>query len=668
MMGGESMKKIIILLIFTLTFATTPALANSNDSQSCGKEIYNDSTKEKIEKYKEEDASLVESYTIDFINSALGAAGINSLSTLVFGNPHCIWNDTSDTTLVYGIFTQQEYDKIITPLTDYIKSVFSIILLLSMLISSLKLAFSGVGGAQRSEFWEKVKMWLVVTVFIYSFDLIIETLFSLNAGILSGFKGFMDSHGLKFDSLSMMTSNSKFTFTDIVVFFAEWILALFMNFIYIFRKIMILMLLVLGPVAGMSLMFSSASKMFNSWVRDLIGIVFLQSFHGLLLTIFLLFSTLLSGVNGTVFKMVMLIMFIPLTGMITSWLHLSDATSEMEKTGMMGVKTLATAASLSKYMKKAPTLQQNNISHQGRTKISALADGKNSKLWSGMKKGVGGLGGVIGGTAGLVLGPSGAVLGMKAGSGLAGGLLQGSRNVAAFGVNSKGLIGDLKDNGGIKNTFSDIGKRKEFFGNLGETAGALVGKGEAGRNIGHALSGVSRSRLLNSQELGGFGGLSLDRLKDMYPGADLKWIQDNKGSGLYMDKGNENFERISPLGEADPSLKNGSFREIGYRFNSPEGLKANGDGGYSLPQNPLNNPTGYLQQTTGAMLGGPNNYRLVDSSFDTSRVNPDNYFQGGLMDRNNHPISQSTGERVADGIQKMGGWIPANQNRHRGFS
>lgn len=662
------MKKVIVLLIVLLGFISTPAYANSSKAESCGKEIYSKTTQEKIVKYKEEEASLVESYVIDILNSALGAVGVNPLSTLVFGNPYCIWNDTSNTTLVYGIFTQDEYKKVVTPLIKLVKGTFTLILLISILVSSAKLALSGIGLSQKSAFWESVKMWFIVSVFLYSFDFLIETLLYLNAGIISGMKGLMDSYGLNFNSLSMMTANSKFTFTDIVVFFAEWILALFLNFIYIFRKVIILMLLVLGPLAGMSLLSSSTSKMFNTWVKDLIGMIFLQSFHGVLLTIFLLFSTLLSRANGTVFKMIMIIMFLPLTGMITSWLHLSDANSSMEKTGMMGVKTLATAAALSKYMKKSPALNNNQLSQQGRTKISALADGKNSRLWNGMKKGIGGLGGMIGGTAGLVLGPSGAMLGMNAGRGVAGGLLQGSRNIAAFGVNSKSLMSELKENGGLKNTFNSIGKRREFFGNLGETAGALVGKGDYGRNIGHALSGVSRNRLLDSQEPGGFGSLNLDRLREMYPGADLKWIQDNKGSAMYLDKGNENFERISPLGEADPALKAGTFREIGYRFNSPAGLEAKGNGAYSLPQNQLSQPSGFLQQSSNAMLGGPNNYRLVDSSFDTSQVNPESYFQAGLTDRNHHPIGQSNGDRIADGINKVGGWIPNNQNRHRGFS
>jgi hypothetical protein len=606
---------------------------------TCGEPFYSNSTKEKIAKYQEDEASMEESFMIDFINAVLDMVGINTLSELVFGNPYCLWNGTDNSTLSHGVFTEKEDQQIIQPRLSMVKGTFMLLLVLSMLVATLRLAFSGYSGRGRSGFWERVMMWFVVAVFLSSYDFLVDLLFQLNEGVIKGLKEMMDSNGLDYDSLSLMNANS-FSMTDIIVFFAEWILAAFLNFIYVFRKVVIMLLLFIGPIAGMSLLFTSARALFNTWVKELTGLIFLQSVHGLLLTIYLLFSTIVSGVTGTIFKMILLILFIPLTGMITTWLRLSDSNSMLDKAGMMGVKTLATATSMMNRAKNLKSFNASSLAKQGETSISALANGRHSKLWNGMMKGTKGLGAFVGGTAGLVLGPQGAVIGASLGGKLSGGLLQGTRNIGAFGVNAKKTLGELKENGGLKSTFQNISKRKEFMGNLGETTGALFGQGAIGRNIGHTLSRVSNNRLLNSSEPGGFGGINLEKLKDMYPEANLKWIQDNKGSAMYLDKGNEQFERVSPLGAADTSLRDGTQREIGYSFSSGETLQAKQDGTYGIGQSPTQ-----LHRTSDAMLVGKTGNGITDSSFKVSQVNPDSYYEDGLGGFNQYE----------------------NQNRHPGF-
>ncbi|MGG3806481.1 hypothetical protein [Metabacillus fastidiosus] len=666
------MKKITLLLfVFLLLFPHQTTYAEEKEekeeqSSSC-EAVFSETAKAGIEKYHKEEASIQEGYAIDLITSLVNFAGINSIANLVFGNPYCIWSD-EEPELVYGIFTTDEQTKIIDPMITMLKGTFSFLLTLTMMLAALKLTFTGLSGARKSEFWQEVKMWFVVLIFLMTFDLFIEALFIMNQEIVQGFRSYMEADGLDYKSLSFTSTSKEYMFTDIIVFLAEWLLALYLNFLYIFRKVIILLLILLAPIAGFSLLYPASRHFFGTWVRELCGMIFIQSFHGIILTLFLMLSTLVSGASGTVFKMILLILFIPLTGMIMSWLKLSQSNNAMHRVGMMGVSSAAQVARASKMVmsRRNPFREKNiNLANQSKTKISSLADGKHSKLWNGVKSGVGTTGALIGGTAGMVLGPQGSQLGASLGKGFSLAALQGSRNIGAFGGNIHRSFKELKGSGSFKEGFRDISKRREFFGNLGESTGALVGFGGAGRQIGHAFSGVSRQRLLNSNELGGLGGANLDHFSQMYPGQDVKWLQNNQGSAFYLDRGNDNLERISPIGRADPLLSDGINREIGYQFSNVQpNLKMNENGAYSsLVKSPLSGSTEHLHRTSDVFLKGMGG-STMDTTFNPRHLNPADYYKPGLQGAE----MRNTGDRVADAIHGVGNRLTSQQApRHRGF-
>ncbi|MCP1161367.1 hypothetical protein [Bacillus infantis] len=661
------MKKVFFFLsvLFLLSSSLPVSAAEKNEDSTTCKPVVSKETQDSMAKYKEDDASIVESYTIDLITSVVNFADINTLANLIFGNPYCIWSDEENTKLVNGVFTIDEQTKIIDPMVKMLKSTFSLILVLTFLYSSIKLAFSGLNGRARANFWEETKTWFIIAFFLATHDIFIEYLFILNDGILKGLKEFLLSNGLDYTSFSLMTSKTEIVFTDIIVFFAEWVLALYLNVIYIYRKIMIIFLLLLTPLAGMSLLSSRLKHFFSTWVRDLCGLVFLQSFHGVILTVFILLSSMVSGIDetGVIYKMTLLILFIPLTGMLTSWFNLSEANSNLDKMGMFGVQSAAVAVNLTKSIRRLPSAKSGpiNLAEQSRTKLSERAQGINSKGWNSAKKVMSGTGAFIGGTAGLVLGPQGAILGSQIGKGVTGGVLQGSRNISSFTLNARDTLKGIKENGGLKNTFNDIGKRRAMFGDVGESVGSLIGRGGTGRHIGHAFSGGSRQRLLNSSELGGFAGVNLESLKEISPDSNYKWIQDNKGSALYMQQGEDQWNRVSPLGAADSSMGTGMQREVNLAF-KPAGpsLQANPDGGYSLSQiSDRNNLT--LTPTSEAMIRTPQG-TLQDSSFPKEQMDLNSYYKPGLQGSD----MRTHGDKFADTLHSI--FENNHSIRHRGFS
>lgn len=396
----------------------------------------------------------------------------------------------------------------------------------------------------------------------------------------------------------------------------------------------------LAPLAGLSLTFPSIRFFFSTWLKELTGLVFLQSVHALLIFMFIQISQLLPGEGGVFMKMGMLLFFLPLTSLVLGWLKLSDSakmSSVMTGTAFASIGAVARGVQGQLHENNKPSKQSQeslNLSKDdnNRTKISSLATGEHLKGWASTKKAVGVTGALVGGMAGAVAGPMGARIGSGLGGSLSKGVLQGSRNLAAGGVGIKDSIKSAKGTDGFKNSMKNIQNRREFFGNIGESVGSIFGKGEFGRSVGHGLSGVSRQRIANSSELGGLNGQTLSGLSQLFPGGNVQWMQNNQGSAFYRPSA-EGMEQISPLGAADTSLRDGENRMVDFRLNGDNPLNTQSTGAYEMNRNMgdgISTSSPYLSRTSDAYQMGSTGDRIQDSRFDSSSIQPDSYYKAGL--------------------------------------
>lgn len=637
------MKKVIVFfLLFSLLF---PSVAFAESENTCSP-VLTDEKKEMVQKFQDEDSSLQEAYTIDIIQAIWNAVNINTLNTLIFGNPYCIWFDNPSEELVLGIYTEEQKSKIVDPVFSMFTGLFMLLLLISMMLTGMKMGLKPLGT--KVQLTEELIMYLSVCVLFIGYWLIIQQVLNINWAITGTFKDFLLSQGIDLGSSTLVATQDDFNFTDIIIIFAEWVLMLFLNFVYILRTFMITILLCLGGLAILSLLFESTRSYFGTWIQDFIGAVFVQSIHALYLTIVLLFVAQLEGETAVVFKLLLLVLFIPLTSAIMNWMNLSSgdlATS----VGMSGVNSLAGAVEMSKKLSHIPKgkggiSKQPQLSSLKTSRISEAGKGGNSKPWQTAKSVTSKLGMGVGAAAGSVLGPGGMMLGASVG-GMAGkGLLQVPRNVAG-GI--KGTMDTVKGvrKDGFKNVMGDLQKRRMYFGEMGESLGTMIGAGGAGRGVGDALSGVSRQRLANSTENGGLGGGTLESLAKKHPGANVSFMQTNQGSGFYM---NDGTQLISPMGAADTNLANGEVRKVDYQFGNSE-MSANSTGNYSmnnLDQGSLvRNSDAYLQNANGEKFNYP---RLKASS-----IVPDDYFRSGMRGAEQRNMSDS----VADKIGRHPGFV-----------
>ncbi|PJO44944.1 hypothetical protein [Lysinibacillus xylanilyticus] len=585
---------------------------------SCGKPLISEDVDKEINDYKENDANMAEKFLTSQVQNFFHIGPINSMSTLVFGNPYCIWAGKDAKMSADGIFTSDERKKIIEPLLKLFGSLFFLVLVLSMLITGLKTMGNSVRGQAMDEFWTDAKMWFVALFLAFFYNDWTNWLFQINAGIVLDILDLLKANTNKMDNLSVMSSISDFLpglmGSFLLVAIGEWILAGVLNVVYLARKVVILLLLVLGFVAIYSLMFAKTRAFFGNWFRELIGNVFLQSIHAIVFYAMVMFTSLGASVF---FKIGLMIMFIPVSGMISKWLNIGDSSSKvgsaLTMVGLGGVASTVMLASQAKSVMYGGSLTSNggllnsnstnsaggdslaNLANSiandsASTSISSSASGTNSSLFNMAKDVSSKMGTIVGGGAGVVAGPVASVLGAKVGGAVGGGLVQFGRN-ATVGVSN--LLSNFSqarkftnENGtgfkalfGKNGNFETLNARRQVMGNFGESLGVILAgqKGASiGRNAGFALSGVSRQRLASEMSSsfnmrdasGNLQPTTFSALAQRYPNAEMKWMQTNQGSGFYINT-NDGWRQVGLTGAADSSLKDGQARVMDYTLADP---------------------------------------------------------------------------------------------------
>ena len=616
---------LLLLLIMSLLLSPVTAYANTDSKEkdtalfSCGKPLISEDVDKAIDDYKEDDANMAEKFLTSQVQNFFHVGPINGMSTLVFGNPYCIWAGKEDVKMsADGIFTDDERQKIIEPLLKLFESVFFLVLTLAMLLTGLKTMGNSVRGQAMDEFWNDAKMWLVALFLSFFYNDWTNWLFQLNAAVVLDIQELVKANTDNLDNFSVMSSISDFIpglmGSFLIVALGEWVLAGILNVVYLARKVVILLLLVMGVIAIYSLMFAKTRAFFGNWFQELIGNVFLQSIHAIVFYAMIMFTSLGASVF---FKIGLMIMFIPVSGMISKWLNIGDSSSKLGSSltmiGLGGITSTMTLASQAKSIMYGGSVSSNGgafnnsssnsstgdsltnlassiANDSASTSISSSASGANSSLFNMAKKTSTKLGAIVGGGAGIVAGPKGAVMGAKVGGLVGGGLVQAGRNMG-FGIsnlhsnftqarkfsneNGTGFKALMSRNA----SFDTLNARRQTMGNFGESLGVMLAgqRGAAlGRSAGFALSGVSRQRLASEMSAsfnmrdsaGNLQPMTFSALSQKYPNADMKWMQTNQGSAFYVST-SEGWRQVGLTGAADSSLKAGQTRVMDYKLADP---------------------------------------------------------------------------------------------------
>ncbi len=660
--------------------------------QACNGLLVDEETLEVIEDtYKK--TTLASKWVIGWFKDLFNFWQLNNINTLVFGtvneefgNPYCAWAGSNAVIGKDGVFTVEERESIIDPVLKLTMGSYVLFVTIAIMISSLKLGLNAYSPQSRQDFWEDVKMWVLSALFMVAYPQITDIIFAMNQGVVAAIDGLVKnytggSYGFAIAS-GGMGGDGFLGLGFFITFLVEWGLSLYLNFIYIARKVMIGILLMLGFVAAISLLYAKTRSFFGTWIKELASNIFLQSIHSLVLFSIIAMTTF----NSSMFyKIGLMLMFIPVTGLISRWLNMGDSSTKagqaMMFAGLSGIAgTMLVMRQAGRVLGGAGNSLQQSYNSTGSlmsmngtgpngpggptgpgggldsnsTFISAQSSGANSSWWQNTKNTSSKIGAMMGAVAGMPLGGVGAGAFAYIGSKVAPALLQAGRNISVGGANAIRTLNQARTDG-FRNVWNNINERRKFMGNLGESVGNMFfGKGNAGRNLFQSLSGVSRQRLMTTpQDKGGFALQgengqyvipTWDQIQKQFPNQDVVWRQDRQGSAFYLKGDNGEVGRqLTPFGEADPNIPKGLYRQVDFRTTGGENFELQANGSYRAPKSirEVN-----LDSSRNIVLGSsnptiPSSKSLIDVNGNPLTVNEGTNLIPAPMNINGVPSSNS---------------------------
>lgn len=224
------------------------------------------------------------SHLFDGLRSMLG---LYSTSDLVYNlgtrNPSSFW---------HGVMSKEWSDRVMEFQWLFQAMAWALITfaLIKMLIQR---NLATVNPALRVSLIEDIQNLLLTGFILANLYPIVNLLMALNEKIVAVFASSINVANL------MPTGNNTDVFAGILIAFAYFAVNLYLNMTYIFRAISIAVLVASGPLFIVTLAFGGRWKgLFSNWLRELVGNIYLQSFHAFVLSFFSVVASSSRGIES----------------------------------------------------------------------------------------------------------------------------------------------------------------------------------------------------------------------------------------------------------------------------------------------------------------------------------------------------------------------------------
>ena len=382
----------------------------------------------------------------------------------------------------------------------------------------------------KTTLMEGIKDLAFVAIMLGFFAPLFEMLLELNYLIVRTFSYSSDymhtftalgNKALSMESMAGFMVSSMFLSID-----------MYINFVYLVRAITVSFLFAISPVIIVSYLWSPAQKnLVFGFFRELVGNIFMQSFHAITMTFFSAYNmTNMSSIEA----LASAYCFVPITQLFRQ-LVLGNSGGFSEKIG--GKLAGQVSSTVTGMQKSAMTAKHSKemFTAQAKAQADIAQAEKNSGFWSGLGNAITavGTGIVAGAVTGTVGGPYGTIGGAVVG-----------------GVTA---IGGLAINGLSANNVADA--TKTAMGELGSVQGAhadqTLGMGLAELGIGMGVSSFD----------GAGDRMVMSGLSTMQSGAMMKGQSESR-----MGQGGEY------MGEASADMKMaGAYQNLGYAIGNSLG-------------------------------------------------------------------------------------------------
>lgn len=214
-----------------------------------------------------------------------------------------------------------------------------LVIVIGIMISMIKKNLSLVNPEMRASLKEDLLKIAMCLLFLFVFQYIFYGIVELNYLFVKTLSATAPNTTL------FQNYNSGLTIATLVMVFIVLWFEIKMEVTYLVRAVTILLLYITAPLFIVSMMYGKAGdKLFKTWLKELVGNIVMQSFHALILVVYL--TVLKHGSASVLEKTILIYSFLPLTQFFKSKLigdSITDGASK-EAATTVGGAAMATGA------------------------------------------------------------------------------------------------------------------------------------------------------------------------------------------------------------------------------------------------------------------------------------------------------------------------------------
>lgn len=260
-------------------------------------------------------------------------ADLPTLKNLVFGK----YNQEE---LVWSTFRPSDLTDALNPMFYTMATLSGFFIVAFIVLYGIRIAGAPLNPQRRNESIDLIKDLVLVGIVLVNLPTLYDLLFTINNGILNMFNGAYTSN---LDNIAPEGETEETSTGVLGQIFIQLILLGLMvwaNFYYLMRKVTLIILMGMGPLMMAFWLHPQFKPITASWLKELIGSIFVQAIHAF---VFWTVATISSTSSGFVETVIVYLIFIPISESIRRLLLMGgDMQGGLAKAGsMLGIGALA---------------------------------------------------------------------------------------------------------------------------------------------------------------------------------------------------------------------------------------------------------------------------------------------------------------------------------------
>lgn len=244
-----------------------------------------------------------------------------SLKELIFGQSNPVSGAVFGENSVGNLFTASEWNHIINPLRLGFSSIAWLFFAVSIAFYGWKMMVESTNPLKRSDWQDKMFAYIGATALLALAHVVFFLLVNLNQQMVEGLYSYaktiplLESGFATLEGIAEGSSETELFLFDSIVYLAMAVMTLWLVVLYVFRKFMIALLVVIAPLAAWAFARNKDGMAFKLWAAELTSQIFIQTAHALVLLLYFGFlgnslgDGSISGHVGQVIEPILLFVF-----------------------------------------------------------------------------------------------------------------------------------------------------------------------------------------------------------------------------------------------------------------------------------------------------------------------------------------------------------------------